>query len=89
MALVFMGSEHAWAVFLCGPRRRELGPAALRAARRLARRLGLLLRGSLCGGGGRRLLATGGRDAAQLLTRHVGGTVRLDAFASLQADTSR
>ena len=91
-ARVFMGSEHNWAVFLCGPRRRELGPAALRAlraARRLARRLGLLPRGSLGGGGGRRLLATGGRDAAQLLPRHVSGTVRLDAFASLQADTSQ
>jgi len=74
--------------FLCGPRRRQakLGPAALRAlcaALRLARRLGLLLRCRLGGGGGRRLLAAGGRDAAQLLPRHVGGAVRLDALGAL------
>ena len=79
--------------FLCGPRRRQakLGPAALRAlcaALRLARRLGPLLRCRLGGGGGRRLLAAGGRDAAQLLPRHVGGAVRLDALGALYVVSS-
>ena len=67
------------------------GPAALRAlcaARRLALHLDLMLRGSLGGGGGRRLLAAGGRDAAQLLPRHVGGAVRLDALGALRAQSA-
>ena len=84
-----MGSEHAQRGILVWATQAELGPAALRAlcaSRRLARRLDLLLGGSRGGGGGGRgLLAACGRDAAQLLPRHVGRAVRLDALGALLA----